>query len=103
MVKTSKTYLCQDCNTNFDQKSHYDRHINKKIPCILKDKPLNEVIKEAINKEISKQIKETEKQIIIQKTVISSDSSENDLIDINEKKTKKNKEKAKPKVKSTKE
>jgi uncharacterized C2H2 Zn-finger protein len=25
-----KIYTCPDCKVEFDQKSHYDRHINKK-------------------------------------------------------------------------
>lgn len=49
----------------FDQKSHYDRHVNKKIPCVLKDKPLKEVINDAVSKQVSKIIKEENKNIII--------------------------------------
>jgi uncharacterized Zn-finger protein len=39
-----KSYICPDCKVEFDQKSHYDRHLKKKIPCVLKDKPLKDVI-----------------------------------------------------------
>ena len=46
----------------FNQKSHYDRHVNKKIPCILKDKPLKDVINEAVFKQVSKIIKEYNKK-----------------------------------------
>ena len=69
-------YKCKDCNTVFDQKSHYDRHINKKIPCVLKDKPLKEVINEAVSKEVSKIIKEENKNIIISNINIDSDNDD---------------------------
>jgi type I restriction-modification system DNA methylase subunit len=49
----------------FGQKSHYDRHTNKKIPCVIKDKPLKDVINDAISKQLSKIIKEENKNIII--------------------------------------
>ena len=73
-------YVCKDCGNEFDQKSHYDRHLNKKIPCILKDKPLKEVINEAVKKQVSQTIKETDKQIIIKKKSVSDtdSSSESD-------------------------
>jgi type I restriction-modification system DNA methylase subunit len=60
-----KSYVCKDCGDEFDQKSHYDRHLNKKIPCVLKDKPLKDVINDAVSKEVSKIIKEENKNIII--------------------------------------
>ena len=37
-------YSCSECGKNFNQKSHYDTHKNKKIPCVLKDKTLNNFI-----------------------------------------------------------
>ena len=60
-----KSYICKDCNMVFNQKSHYDRHVKKKIPCVLKDKSLNDVINEAVSKQVSKIIKEENKTIII--------------------------------------
>ncbi len=60
----------------FDQKSHYDRHVNKKIPCVLKDKPLKEVINDAVSKQVSKIIKEENKNIIISSKNIDTDSEE---------------------------
>ncbi len=66
-----KMYTCTDCKIEFDQKSHYDRHLNKKIPCVFKDKPLKEVINEAVASQVSKIIKEN-KNIIIS----SSDNKE---------------------------
>jgi len=71
-----KSYVCQDCNMEFDQKSHYDRHANKKIPCILKDKPLKDVINDAVSKQVLKIIKEENKNIIISSKNIDSDTEE---------------------------
>ena len=69
-----KSYKCQDCQVEFDQKSHYDRHLKKKIPCILKDKPLKDVIDEAVSNQVSKIIKEENKNVIL-----SSSNSDNDV------------------------
>jgi len=71
-----KSYVCQDCKVEFDQKSHYDRHVNKKIPCILKDKPLKDVIDEAVLKQVSKIIKEENKNIIISSLNIDNITNE---------------------------
>ena len=68
--------MCQNCKMQFDQKSHYDRHINKKFPCILKDKPLKDVINDAVSKQVSKIIKEENKTIIISSKNIDSDTEE---------------------------
>ena len=78
-----KIYTCQDCNKEFDQKGHYDRHINKKIPCILKVKSLKVVIDEVVTKELSKIIKEENKNIII----INKDKNE-DKYEVEEEKPK---------------
>ena len=58
-----KTYTCKDCNKSFDQKSHYDAHKDKKIPCICKDKPLKQVIEETVSKEVEKKIKSIKKKV----------------------------------------
>ena len=71
-----KSYVCQDCKMEFDQKSHYDRHANKKIPCVLKDKPLKDVINDAVSKQVSKVLKEENKNIIISSKNIDSDTEE---------------------------
>ena len=68
--------MCQDCKMEFDQKSHYDRHANKKIPCVLKDKPLKDVINDAVSKQVSKVLKEENKNIIISSKNIDSDTEE---------------------------
>ena len=36
-MKSIKNYTCLNCKKEFNQKSQYDRHINKKSPCILKE------------------------------------------------------------------
>ncbi len=66
-----KIYVCQDCKIEFDQKSHYDRHVNKKIPCILKDKPLKDVINDVVLEQVSKIIKEENKNIIISSPIVN--------------------------------
>ena len=71
-----KSYICPDCKVEFDQKSHYDRHLKKKIPCVLRDKPLKEVIDEAVSKQVSKIIKEENKNIIISFSNVNSDTEE---------------------------
>jgi type I restriction-modification system DNA methylase subunit len=48
-----KEYKCPDCNKIFDQKSHYETHRDKKVPCILKDKPLSQVIDEKIEEKLN--------------------------------------------------
>ena len=59
-----KTYTCKDCKKVFDQKSHYDAHKDKKIPCICKDKPLKQVIEETVAKEVDKKIKTIKKKVL---------------------------------------
>ncbi len=87
-------YVCKDCNVDFEQKSHYDRHRNKKIPCVLKDKPLKDVIKETVSKEVSKKLKETDKQIIVKHSKhSSSDDSDSESDSETEKSVKKSKSK----------
>jgi 2-polyprenyl-3-methyl-5-hydroxy-6-metoxy-1,4-benzoquinol methylase len=44
-------YGCNKCGKDFKQKSHYDRHINKKNPCIQENK-LAEIINNAVEKKI---------------------------------------------------
>jgi len=68
-----KYYSCPDCKVEFNQKSHYDRHLKKKIPCVLRDKPLKELIDEAVSKQVSKIIKEENKNIIISSSNVNSD------------------------------
>ena len=96
-----KKYVCKDCSKEFDQKSHYDKHLNKKIPCVAKDLPLIEVINKVVAKEISKTIKETDKQIVINKSNSTDNSSDNESE--NSKNVKKSKTKTTTKSKKEKE
>ena len=88
-----KSYTCQDCKMEFNQKSHYDRHANKKIPCVLKDKPLKVVINDAVSKEVSKIIKKENKNIII--SSFNFDSDEEVVVKSTKKKIVKKEEKNK--------
>ena len=72
--RVAKIYNCGDCGESFRQKSHYDKHRERKIPCILKDKPLKDVISETIATEINKKIKE-----INEETVVNNESNNNIL------------------------
>jgi len=45
-------YGCAKCGKEFNQKSHYERHVNKKNPCIYEDK-LNEIIDKKIEEKIN--------------------------------------------------
>ena len=55
----SSKYICKDCNIDFKQKSHYENHKKKKIPCILKDK-LEEIINDAVDTIKKEQIESEE-------------------------------------------
>ena len=49
-------YNCEKCGKEFNQKSHYTTHINKKNPCVVESK-----IKEMINNTVKKKIIEIKK------------------------------------------
>jgi len=68
-----KCYTCSDCKVEFNQKSHYDRHLKKKISCVFKDKPLKDVIDETDSTRVSKIFKEENKNIIISSSNVNSD------------------------------
>ena len=36
-------YICEKCDMEFNQKSNYERHINKKIPCVEEEKTLYDI------------------------------------------------------------
>jgi hypothetical protein len=43
IYKPYKEYICPNCNKNFgNYKNHYETHMNKKNPCILKDNKIND-------------------------------------------------------------
>lgn len=52
------TYTCDRCQTTFDNKTKYDRHIGRKIPCLITDVPEEEPEKiiscDICNKEFSR-------------------------------------------------
>ena len=39
-------YKCNKCNKEFNQKGHYDAHINKKYPCVVNNDEENKIITE---------------------------------------------------------
>lgn len=49
-----KTYICKLCNTEFSQKGHYENHVNRKNPCILKSKPFDELVAEKVAEVLAK-------------------------------------------------
>ncbi len=57
-----KEYKCKDCDKIFYQKSHYDAHCSKKIPCLLKDKSFNEVLDEKV-KAVEDKVKNVEEKL----------------------------------------
>lgn len=73
-------YSCSECGKNFNQKSHYDTHKNKKIPCVLKDKTLNNFIETKVkeNVDLILKTKDTIKEQIIENV------KENNIDDIKE-------------------
>ena len=81
--RVAKTYNCEDCGEEFGQKSHYDKHKERKIPCLLKDKPLKDVIAETVAKEVNKKLKETDKQIVVNQFAGNDDESDNKNITCN--------------------
>lgn len=62
-------YGCDKCGHEFKQKSHYDRHINKKRECISSNK-----LEEIINKVVEKKVKE----LYLKKNDDSDDSYDSD-------------------------
>ena len=96
--RVAKTYNCEDCGEEFGQKSHYDKHKERKIPCLLKDKPLKDVIAETVAKEVNKKLKETDKQIVVNQFAGNDDESDNTSSN-SKKQSKKPKLARKPKAK----
>lgn len=91
-------YSCSDCGKEFSQKSHYDTHKNKKIPCVLRDQSMDEYIENKVKKEVEKKIKKSKKKTDTDSTVsednIMSDTSDEHI------KVKKKQPKKKPVKKS---
>ena len=76
-------YVCQDCKTEFNQKSYYDRHINKKNPCVLKETPFKDVINDTVLQQISKKKKNVREDVILSS---DADSDINTVIKTKKKK-----------------
>jgi len=53
-------YSCEKCGKQFSQKSHYDKHINKKLPCVNETK-LKEIIGAVVNEKLNEINKVKEK------------------------------------------
>lgn len=70
-------YCCSDCGKKFEQESHHDSHKKRKIPCIIKDKSLNDYIETKIKEEVTKTIKSKEV------SDNESDNTESEMIDDN--------------------
>ena len=51
-------YSCEKCGKEFNQKSHYTTHINKKNPCVVESK-----IKEMIHNAVKEKLNEIKKTI----------------------------------------
>lgn len=45
-------YSCEKCGKQFSQKGHYNKHINKKLPCVNETK-LKEIIGVVVNKKLN--------------------------------------------------
>ena len=53
-------YSCEKCGKQFSQKGHYNKHINKKLPCVNETK-LKEIISVVVNEKL-KELKEINKK-----------------------------------------
>lgn len=70
-------YRCEKCDKNFDQKSHYDAHLNKKNPCVCITKPPNEFIASKVKNVIesnNKKVKKISKKTISKKKLLRSET-----------------------------
>ena len=45
-------YSCEKCGKQFSQKGHYNKHINKKLPCVNETK-LKEIIGVVVNEKLN--------------------------------------------------
>lgn len=98
MTEKMVKYSCSDCGKKFDQKSHYDSHKKRKIPCVIKDQSLNEFIETKVKEEVNKKMKD--KELSDNESDISETSSieteKSKKLVKSEKKDKKKKEEKKP-------
>tara|TARA_Y100000592_G_C5469599_1_gene318648 strand:- start:1590 stop:2795 length:1206 start_codon:yes stop_codon:yes gene_type:complete len=64
------TYTCERCLKDFSQKSHYNKHKNKKFPCQDNKEKIEEVVKNIINKKL---ILDKTEPILTQSTMSKSE------------------------------
>lgn len=82
-------YICEKCGKEFNQKSHYDSHLNRKNPCISESK-IKEIVDKTIEMKLQGEISLTpvlnknENQIQIENTdgITYLKSIKNDSIDL---------------------
>ena len=65
-------YTCERCLKEFSQKSHFDKHLNKKIPCQDNKGKIEEVVENII---INKKLNSNNTENIITSTMASKESS----------------------------
>lgn len=51
------TYICTNCTKVFNQKSHYDQHINRKIVCVKQTDKLQKLIDKVIEEQLNIKLK----------------------------------------------
>ena len=61
-------YACEKCGKEFNQKSHYTTHLNKKNPCVVESK-----IKEMVDTAVKEQLVEIKKATPIKLQIIDED------------------------------
>jgi DNA adenine methylase len=78
-------YTCEKCGKDFNQKSYYTRHINKKKPCIIQSSPIEiEIVDDeeiVHNKILVKDIIDNKHKIIIPKPMIKWVGGKTQIID----------------------
>ena len=47
-------YICKRCGEEFNQKSHYDKHMNRKRPCKDKAVIIQNLVEQKVEEEIEK-------------------------------------------------
>jgi len=61
-------YNCEKCGKEFNQKSHYTTHLNKKKPCVIENK-----INEIINTDVTEKLLENKKEKPIENKIVTED------------------------------
>ena len=55
-------YCCEKCGKEFKQKCHYDKHKDRKLPCV-KEEKLKEIIGKIVDEKLGNNIKEEKKKL----------------------------------------